>query len=141
MADNYVQSEVPAMGEIALYLPIGADVVTVEHEENGKLWLCDDYCVCLQTVDSGDLEETLKTLTGQRKDDLALVCVESGEQKRYECVWVSAGEVGDQINRAVIVDDGNYHYVLTLQAEAQNAGSLNAQWKNITSTFAVNTGP
>ncbi len=141
MADSYIQPEVPAMGEVTLLLPTGAEVVTVENEQSGKLWLCEDYWVCLETSESGDLEETLHTLTGHDKAQLRPICLEKGQMKRYECVWLSAGENGDQINRAVILDDGNYHYALTLHTAAETAGELAQQWKNITATFAVSTAP
>ena len=141
LSDTYLQPDVPAMGEVQLLLPTSAEVVTVEHEENGKLWLCEDYWVCLQTSESGDLEETLMALTGRGREELDLICLENGQQKRYECVWLSAGENGDQINRAVILDDGNYHYALTLHTAAETAGVLTTQWKNITATFAVSTAP
>ena len=141
LSDAYIQPDVPAMGEVTLMIPTSAEVVTVENEDSGKLWLCEDYWVCLLTLSSGDLEETLQTLTGRGKEALDLISLENGQQKRHECVWLSAGESGDQINRAVILDDGNYHYALTLHTAAETAGELTPQWKNITSTFAVSTAP
>ena len=141
MADTYIQPDAPAMGEVTLLLPTGAEAVTVENGQNGKMWMCEDYWVCLETSQSGNLEETLRTLTGHSKEQLSPICLDNGQQKRYECVWMSVGENGDQINRAVILDDGNYHYALTLHTAAEAAGELTEQWKNITTTFAVNIGP
>ena len=141
LSDAYIQPDTPAMGEVTLLLPTSAEVVTVESEDSGKLWLCEDYWVCLQTLQSGDLEKTLQTLTGRGKDGLELISLDNGQQKRHECVWLSAGEKGDQINRAVILDDGNYHYALTLHTDAAAAGDLAPQWRNITTTFGVSIVP
>lgn len=141
MSDSYIRPAEPAAGEVSLLLPVDAEVVEAEHERNGKLWICEDYWVCLQTMDAGDMESTLRELTGYGSEQLSIFCVDTGEQKRYECVWLSAGETGDQINRAVILDDGSYHYALTLHTAAEDAGALAGQWQNIITTFAVNTGP
>ena len=141
LSDAYVQPNVPAMGEITLLLPTSAEVVTMESEENGKLWLCEEYWVCLQTWQAGDLKKTLHALTGQSEEDLDLIKLDNAQSKRYECVWLSTGENGDQINRAIILDDGNYHYALTLHTAAETAGVLAPQWKNITATFGVSTAP
>lgn len=141
LSDAYVQPDAPAMGDVTLLLPTSAEVVTLESAENGKLWLCEEYWVCLQTWQSGDLEKTLHALTGRHAEDLELIKLEGEQGKRYECVWLSTGENGDQINRAVILDDGNYHYALTLHTAAETAGELTPQWKNITATFAVSIAP
>lgn len=141
MTDQFVEPVKSAAGEVSLLLPVGAEVVVAEHEQNGSLWLCEEYWICLKTLDSGDLEATLREITGYDPEMLSVISLESGDQKRYECVWTSLGESGDQMNRAVILDDGSYHYALTLHSSAQAAGSLAEQWRNITTTFAVNTGP
>ena len=60
-----------------------------------------------------------------------------GLNAEEEDAWVSVGEAGDQIARTLIVDDGNYHYVLTLQAEAEKGGELSAAWSEIFQTFEL----
>ena len=141
MSDCFSEPEKAKAGEVSLLLPVSAEVVKAEHETNGKLWLCEDYWVCLQTMDSGDVEKTVREVTGYSLQQLAMICVDNDGQKRYEFVWCSAGENGQQMNRGVILDDGAYHYTLTLHSDADSAGDLIDQWQNITATFAVNTVP
>lgn len=141
MSDSFSEPEKSMAGEVSLLLPVGAEVVTAEHELNGKLWLCEEYWVCLRTSDAGDIEKTVLEMTGYNTEQLPVICVDSDGQKRYEFVWCSVGETGEQMNRGVIIDDGAYHYALTLHAEAESAGDLIDQWQNITATFAVSTVP
>ena len=55
----------------------------------------------------------------------------------YECVWTSAGEGGFQTARAKILDDGVWHYCLTVFAPAENVSSLQADWQSIFDSFGL----
>lgn len=135
--DVFDQQPLAAAGEMTVLLPGDASVVTMENGQQGKVWMCDDYTVCTQTLPGGDLDATLRTVTGYGRGGLELICRDG----RYDCVWVSGGEGGDQMNRAVILDDGNYHYVLTLHTGAEHAAQVTQVWQNIVASVAVNTAP
>jgi hypothetical protein len=109
----------------------------LENEETGKLYLCDGYSVSVQTMAAGDLDATLKTATGYGQSQLHGIGWERDGIARYECAWASAGENGDQIARTLILDDGNYHYTLTLQAPAEKGGELAPAWNEIFRTFEL----
>ena len=51
-----------------------------------------------------------------------------GGVKRYEWTWTGMGESGAQVGRAAVLDDGDYHYCVTVMADEAAAGSLDAQW-------------
>lgn len=140
VSDELITGSIREASQITVVLPMGEDAVTVD-SEGGTLWLCGDYTVCTQTLAGGDLERTLQTVTGRDMDSLTLVKLEQGEDTRYECVWVCAGENGEQMNRAVILDDGAYHYVLSLQGAAEQSGELAPVWKQITEQFGLHTVP
>ena len=58
--------------------------------------------------------------------------------KRYVAVWTSAGEAGNQVGRCAILDDGSYHYVLSVMADEQDAGRLSeGVWKEIFASFRL----
>ncbi len=135
--DVYAEpNEIPAQ-QVMLMLPEDAAVPAMESDTAGKLYLCDGYTVTVQTLEAGDLNRTLKETTGFSRENLAVM--ETGQEKlrRYECVWTAAGEGEDQVGRATILDDGNYHYVVTVMASASQAGDLSQTWNQLFSSFSL----
>lgn len=137
LSDVYVQQTPQQPREVSLDMePDGVSAVMAS-EEMGKLYLCDGYTVTLQTMDSGDLDATVLAVTGYARDRLQLIQRQENELVRYECVWTAAGEGGDQVGRTVILDDGHYHYTLTVMADAQRAGSLRETWQALADSFSL----
>lgn len=124
---------------IHLELPEEAAVPTMESEKNGSIYLCDGYTLTVQTLAGGDMDMTLSQLTGFTSGDLTLMHTKQVATDRYECVWTAAGEPDDQVCRAVILDDGSYHYAVTVMAPAQTAGQLTATWQALLDSVAVST--
>lgn len=127
------------MQEITLTLPKGAAVATMENSDGGKLYLCDGYCVAVQILSGGNLDQTLRTVTGFTRDQLTLMERETEPWKRYDCVWSSAGEGEDQVARGTILDDGVYHYAVTVMAPFSTAGDLSQTWQGILSSVNLST--
>ena len=137
--DVYVTQPLPRPAELLVSLP--PDAVQLTAEDQSSIWLCEDYTASVTTRESGDMEATLREITGHEKDQLEVFTWQEGGLKRTECTWISAGEGGDQIARAVILDDGNYHYALTLQAEADDAAALRETWQNMLATVNLDIVP
>ena len=57
--------------------------------------------------------------------------------KRYDFVWASAGENGDQLGRAVILDDGNYHYCLSVLRDADTTEKSQIVWRDVFDSFKL----
>lgn len=123
VADEWVQSVAAPMGQITVELPEEA-VVPVSESELGKLYQCDGYEIAVQTRQSGDLDATLRTVTGYSREALTLMQTGAGDVDRWELVWSCMGETGDRIGRACVLDDGNYHYVLSVLADADRYAEL-----------------
>ena len=140
MNDMYLQGSVPAAGKLTMLLPVEAAALTMEGE-TGAVYVCDGYTVTLHTCEAGDLEATLRTVTGYDRENLSLMERMDEGMKRYECVWPAAGEGGDQVGWTVILDDGNYHYTMTLLADAASVGELSDVWQNILASVRVNIAP
>ena len=85
----------------------------------------------------GDLEKTVNELCGYSADTLQLLQSREGELKRIDWVWTCAGEGGDQVGRAMVLDDGSYHYCLTAMADADVVGTLEDQWNRVFTSFAI----
>lgn len=144
VTDDMLMPVVAIQQEVSLALPEGASLEVAEAEAGGKLYLCENYTVAVQTLDAGDLDKTLRTITGYGKDDLTLMQLRDGEYDRYECAWAAAGEGQEQVGRTLILDDGSYHYTVTVMAPASQAGELAETWQSLIASVRlgaeVNTG-
>ena len=56
---------------------------------------------------------------------------------RWDWVWTAAGEGGDAVGRAAVLDDGVYHYCVSVMAEAGEAGALETQWSALMGSIEV----
>jgi len=137
MSDVYLQPEQPAAGQIFVYLPDDAAQTVMKNDESGTMHLCDGYSVAVQTVESGDLNSTLKTVTGFSREKLKIMEYLDGEYTRYVCAWATAGEGGDQVGKTAILDDGRYHYTVTVMAPAESASALEETWQQIFDSFSI----
>ena len=126
-------------GQLVLSLPEEASVPTMESVEGGKLYLCDGYTLTVQTFSSGDLSNTLRQTTGFTSDQITMIQTQQNGVRRYACVWSAAGEGGDQVGRAVILDDGNYHYAVCVMADFEAAGNLTDTWQELLDSVKLRT--
>ena len=136
IADEWVQSAAAPVAEICLTLPEEA-AAPVSETENGTLYQCDGYEILVQTLEAGDLDTTLRSVTGYSREDLTVIETRAGEIKRYDLVWSCLGEQGEQVGRGCILDDGNYHYVLTVLADADRSGEFESVWEEIFSSYSL----
>ena len=102
-----------------------------------ELYVCEDYTISKQILESGDLERTLQMLSGKNREDLDVIQTAQDTFDRYDFVWTSAGEEGLQLGRACILDDGNYHYVLTCMTDASKAPALQQTWQSMFDSFRL----
>ena len=130
MEDVYAPQAAPEPKKIGLTLPEDA-ATQVLAGSNGVLYFCDGYEIMAETLASGDLDATLLSLTGFEREDLTLMETKSGETHRYECVWTSVSGEGQRVNRAVILDDGSYHYCVSVAADSADAGALQESWQEL----------
>lgn len=137
VADDLIQPVMAPAGELTLALPDSAAAQTIQNDEGGTLYFCDGYILTVQTLDAGDMEQTAKTLCGFGTDSLTVIETMSGTVKRRDWVWMAAGEGGDQLGRAAVLDDGNYHYCVTVMADAETAGTLDEEWNSIFSSLTL----
>lgn len=124
--------------KLALSLPKDAAVATVSGS-SGTLYLCDGYTVAVETLSGGDLNRTFKTITGFSSDRLTVMAREKDGITAYRCVWTSAGEGGDQVGRSLILDDGAFHYAVTVMASASDATVLQDAWQSLFQSVTLRT--
>lgn len=124
--------------EMLISLPENAASAVMSSEETGTVYFCDDFVLTMQTTASGDMHKTVADTTGYTYDRLPIIETAQGSAKRYDCVWTAAGENGDQVCRCAILDDGNYHYILTVMADAERSGELTQElWNDVFASFRI----
>lgn len=126
----------PAMGSVQLVLPEEAAVATLSNDGD-EMYECDGYTLMVQTLSSGDIHKTVQSISGFSVDELTVMESQAGGYRRYEWVWTAAGEGGDVLCRATVLDDGSYHYCLCAIAPAQSMGTLQAQWNEVFRSFRL----
>ena len=136
ISDEPVQPVSAEVREILLVLPPDA-ASPVSESENGQIYLCGDYDICCQTLQSGDLDATVRTVSGYGRENVTILETMQGDYKRYDFVWASAGETGDRLGKAAILDDGNYHYCLSVLGDANVADQYRGIWQSLFDSFGL----
>ena len=136
VSDEMVLPVMAQPGEILVELPGEAAMPAME-SDTGRMYLANDYEIYIQTLESGDLAKTVRTLSGHEKEDLTVMETDADGIRRYEFVWTCMGEEGERIGRAVILDDGNYHYTMTVLRDADTTENTQIVWKDVFSSFAL----
>lgn len=141
IADVYIRPVDAIQREIFLSLPENTANPAFTSDGADRLYICDGFTAAVYTMDSGDVDATVRAVSGFGADQLTLISTEQITPqltlKRLDFVWCSAGEGGNQIGRAAILDDGSYHYVLTCMAPEKLGGQLQSDWDRIFSSFQV----
>ena len=135
--DEVIQPVMATARELSLALPDSSAAQAMQSEDGSKLYFCDGYVLTVQTLNGGDMERTAKDLCGFGTDSLRMVETVNGEYKRRDWVWTAAGEGGDNIGRTAVLDDGHYHYCVTVMADAGAAGDLESQWNTLFSSLCL----
>lgn len=136
LADDHVQSAMQEERGVLLTIPEEAAAQVIQGDA-GTIYLCDGFEVTAQVVAAGDLNKTFRAMTGFESDGLTVMATSGMDWTRYECVWTAAGEGGDTVGRAVILDDGLYHYCLTVTADADRASGLLEMWQKIIDSYRL----
>ena len=127
VADELVESAIAEMRDIVVALPEGMAAPAVQRDGE-MLYQGDGFEIMLLTLPGGDLSATVQTITGYEKGSLTVMETKQEEFTKYDLVWASAGENGDQIGRAAILDDGSYHYAVTVLADADRTEEYAEVW-------------
>ena len=108
----YRQEDLPAAGVIQVYLPSEAD--QTETEAQARIYQWENHEVRLDTMKSGDIQATMQALTGLAPERLTVMKQKKGDMTFYETVWSTTGDSGVLCGRALVADDGAYHYCMSL---------------------------
>lgn len=136
VADVWADETLPPPASICVALP-GETALPVMESDSGRVYLSNDYEVYLQTVEAGDLEGTVKSMSGYSPDQLTVLTTTRDGMDRHEFVWACTGETGDWLGRGVILDDGNYHYTMTVLRSAETLETSQVVWDGVFNSFRI----
>lgn len=135
-------NDVQVMGvpaTLLIDLPESA-VAPVIEGASGKLYFCEDYEIMIETLNAGNLDATLQTLTGFSKEEMQLLETKRCGVACYEGAWSAVGEAGDQVGRVMVFDDGVYHYCVSLMTDATDVSKCSSEWQRIFDSVALTEG-
>ena len=136
VADEYVVAAMAEPKQITVQLPGEAALPAMEND-SARLYLCRDYEIALQTMEGGDLDATLRSVTGFGREDLTVMETVRGDIPCYEFVWSCAGETGQQVGRGILLDDGSYHYVMTALWDEAGEADSQVVWSEVFASFGI----
>lgn len=136
VSDELVEPKAAVMREMYAELPGEAAAPVMEGEGN-RYYLCDEYEISMETFPSGDLKNTIHLLSGHDPEDLTVLETEQDGAVRYDFVWAAEGENGERLGRAAVIDDGNYHYTLSVVRDANATESSQVVWRTVFESFSL----
>lgn len=125
----------PTAKQITMALPKEAAAEALGSTET--LYECENYSLWTLTLPSGDLTATVQTISGFRPEMLTVIESCKGEWKRYDWTWSAAGEDGDLVLRAAVIDDGDYHYCVCTMAQDEYMAQLQQAWNALFASFSI----
>lgn len=126
--------------ELNIQLPEDVAKQVISSEDGESLYFGDGYSLAVQTLRSGDLERTVQAICGYEVQQLTIMGTRLGAHDRYDWTFACAGEGGNQVGRAAILDDGSYHYCVSVMADESCSGVLEQQWDKIFSSMSLSEG-
>ncbi|MDO5401759.1 MAG: hypothetical protein Q4F17_12455 [Eubacteriales bacterium] len=136
VSDPEVEVLAARPAELSVRLPDGA-VAPVLEGELEQVYTAEDYEIILQTLPAGDLDRTVRTLSGYDREKLTVMETQKGSVTRYDFVWTSAGEQGDRLGRAAVLDDGQYHYCLSVLRDTETKQNTQIVWSDVFESFEL----
>ena len=134
--DVWEEQPVPEAKSICVDLP-GESAMPVMESDGGRVYVSSDYEIYVQTMPGGDIGATIEEMSGHPRESLTVLSTMQDDVMRYDFVWATAGEGGDLLGRGIVLDDGNYHYVLTALADEKASSRVQPAWKEIFGSFRL----
>lgn len=131
-----MEEDLPPQRRILLQLPEDAALSTLCQGAD-QLYECNGYMVLVQILPGGNVAGSIQTVCGMAAEQLTVLQSRCGDHARLDWVWTAAGEGGDVMCRAAILDDGLYHYSLQVLAPAEQAGEFSDDWNRLFQSFCL----
>lgn len=134
IADEPIQAVMAQPREISVRLPDNA-VAPVLEGETEQVYMSEDYEIVIETLSAGELDATMRSICGYERNQLTVMETQWDNVTRYDFVWAAAGEKGDRLGRAVVLDDGEYHYCMSVLRDAETVSQI--VWRDVFTSFTL----
>ena len=134
--DVWEEQPLPEARSICVDLP-GESAMPVMETDGGRVYVSSDYEIYVQTMTGGDIGATIEEMSGYPQETLTVLSTMQEDAMRYDFVWATAGEGGDFLGRGIILDDGNYHYTMTVLRDADTVQASAVVWDAVLSSFRL----
>ena len=134
---DHVSATKPTLRSVTVTLPEDALMEVSDSNTGVTLYECDGYTIYLQTFDSGNLQATIRGISGFAPEDLMVMESVCGDHTRYDWVWTAVADEGELVCRGAILDDGGYHYSMCVVGDVQSAGKFGDAWNTLFSSFCL----
>ena len=124
VADGIMEPVAAEPSAVSVWVPEDAAAQTMAGE--GECYTWGEKELRVQTFEGGDIRTTLQTVTGMDPERLTVMEYERDGVQLYQTVWSATSEEGITLGRCMVVDDGNYHYCISLLSpeDADAAGDF-----------------
>lgn len=136
VSDDLAAPVMATARQVQVELPEEAGAAAFE-SDNGKLFFSDDYEIAIETLNAGDLDATLRHISGKGRENLHPVQTKQGDCLRYDFVWTGEGDEGTFTGRGTVLDDGVYHYCLSVVRPLEKAENSQVVWRRVFQSFDV----
>lgn len=136
IADNVGELPVIEPAKVEVKIPEDGTLAVM----SGSDWQCyegENYQIILQTYPSGDLNQTLQNITGYNKDHLSVMEISGENIDKYLCAWSAVSEEGELVGRCTVLDDGVYHYCLSVLVDAEVSGEIRDTVDAVFATYSL----
>ena len=129
--------EAPVMQQqkqVSLTIPDASEKI---QGSTGTIYICKDYTVTVEVLSSGNIGATMQSIAGFGPEDLTVLETSASDVTRYAFTWAAAGEGGDVVGNAAVLDDGVWHYCVTVLYNASDASRVQNVWNRILSSVKL----
>ncbi len=137
IGDEYLVSSMCAPQELVLQLPATAGKHVLSSDERNAIYFCDGYSLSVETMEGGDLRNSVLRICGYDPQELTIIKTPKEVYNRYDWVYSVVGEEGIQVGRSALLDDGCYHYCISVMADEMIVNDLSEEWDAIFSSLDI----
>lgn len=104
--------------------PEDAQMEVMEGDSGEKIYRIGDWELWTGTYTAGDLSATLEEVTGLQSGNLTVISRQVGNYACHETAWTTTGEDGTWVAQTAVIEDGGYHYALSMMVPQEDADQL-----------------
>ena len=136
LSDDIVGVPIAEPAKVELKLPEDS-ALAVMSGSDWQYYEGEHYQIILQTFSSGNLDQTLQNITGYQIDNLSVIETSVDGIDKFHCAWSAVSDEGELVGRCTILDDGMYHYCLSVLVEADAACEVRDTIDAVFATYAL----